>query len=67
MGIALFIALVGIIFLGAIKKVFFNVLNPLPEILEIHDTNLKQIELEIQNLRRSLARLEEKNLEIDDG
>ena len=67
MEIALFIGLVGIIFLGAIKKGFFNVLNPLLEILEIHDTDLKQIELEIQNLQRSLARLEEKNLEIDDG
>ncbi|MCH8207809.1 MAG: hypothetical protein IIA62_01930 [Nitrospinae bacterium] len=67
MGIALFSGLVGIIFLGTIKKGFFNVLNPLLEILEIHDTNLKQIELEIQNLQRSLARLEEKNLEIDDG
>ena len=67
MGIALFSGLVGIIFLGTIKKGFFNVLNPLLEILEIHDTNLKHIELEIQNLQRSLDRLEEKNLEIDDG
>ncbi len=67
MEIALFIGLVGIIFLGAIKKGFFNVLNPLLEIVETHDSNLKQMELEIQNLQRSLARLEEKNLEIDDG
>jgi len=42
MGIALFIGLVGIIFLGTIKKGFFNVLNPLLEILEIHDTNLNK-------------------------